>query len=102
MLCHTPSPDCSSLRSSLDFRGCSGGAKRRPVFSPHLSSQSMVESGKSKKRKRQERREKMEMNASSASEWAVMTYGSAMLGDERRTQRAVKIASALARDPMGS
>jgi hypothetical protein len=45
----------------------------------------------------------MEMNArSSASEWAVMTYGSVMLGDERRTQRAVKIAKALARDPMAS
>ena len=45
----------------------------------------------------------MEMNArSSASEWAVMTYGSVMLGDERRTQRAVKMASALARDPMAS
>ena len=44
----------------------------------------------------------MEMNASSASEWAVMTYGSVMLGDERRTQRAVKIAHALARDPMAS
>jgi hypothetical protein len=45
----------------------------------------------------------MEMNArSSASEWAVVTYGSVMLGDERRTQRAVKIASALARDPMAS
>ena len=31
-----------------------------------------------------------------------MTYGSVMLGDERRTQRAVKMASALARDPMAS
>ena len=38
----------------------------------------------------------------SAREWAVMTYGSVMLGDQRRTQRAVKIASALARDPMAS
>lgn len=45
----------------------------------------------------------MEMTArTSASEWAVMTYGSVMLGDERRTQRAVKMASALARDPMAS
>ncbi len=31
-----------------------------------------------------------------------MTYGSVRLEDERRTQRAVKMASALARDPMGS
>jgi hypothetical protein len=45
----------------------------------------------------------MEMKrGGSASEWAVMTYGSVMLGDERRTQRAVKMASALARDPMAS
>ncbi|MDQ2904147.1 MAG: IS4 family transposase [Chloroflexota bacterium] len=45
----------------------------------------------------------MEMQASSsATEWAVMTYGAVRLGDERRTQRAVKIASALARDPMAS
>ena len=36
----------------------------------------------------------------SATEWAVMTYGSVMLGHEQRTKRAVKIASALARDPM--
>src|SRR5712691_2653701 len=38
----------------------------------------------------------------SATEWAVLTYGSVRVGDQRRTQRAVKIASALARDPMGS
>ena len=38
----------------------------------------------------------------SATEWAVKTYGSARLADMRRTQRAVKIGSALARDPMGS
>jgi Transposase DNA-binding/Transposase Tn5 dimerisation domain len=38
----------------------------------------------------------------SATEWAVKTYGSARLADTRRTQRAVKIGSALARDPMGS
>ena len=45
----------------------------------------------------------MELNRSvSAAEWAVMTYGSVRLGDERRTQRAVKMASALARDPMAS
>jgi Transposase DNA-binding/Transposase Tn5 dimerisation domain len=45
----------------------------------------------------------MEMKRSgSATEWAVMTYGSVMLGDQRRTQRAVKIASALAREPMAS
>lgn len=31
-----------------------------------------------------------------------MTYGTVRLRDERRTQRAVKIASALARDPMAS
>jgi hypothetical protein len=45
----------------------------------------------------------MEMNGSaSATQWAVMTYGAVRLGDERRTQPAVKIASALARDPMAS
>ncbi len=45
----------------------------------------------------------MEMDAkSSATEWAEMTYGSVLLGDQRRRQRAVKIASALARDPMAS
>jgi hypothetical protein len=45
----------------------------------------------------------MEMKMSgSATEWAVMTYGSVMLGDQRRTQRAVKIASALAREPRAS
>lgn len=37
-----------------------------------------------------------------AQEWAVMTYGKVHLGDERRTQRAVQLASAMARDPMGS
>ena len=56
-----------------------------------------------KKEERQERQEKMEMNRSgSAAEWAVLTYGAVMLGDGRRTQRAVKMASALARDPMAS
>lgn len=45
----------------------------------------------------------MEMDGrTDASAWAVMTYGSVQLGDERRTQRAVKMARALARDPMGS
>jgi Transposase DNA-binding/Transposase Tn5 dimerisation domain len=37
-----------------------------------------------------------------ANEWAVKTYGNVRLGDERRTQRAVQIASAMARDPMAS
>src|SRR5215469_4759367 len=37
-----------------------------------------------------------------ANEWAVQTYGSVRLLDERRTQRAMQIASAMARDPMGS
>src|SRR5438445_11326313 len=56
-----------------------------------------------KKEERQERQEKMELNMrESATEWAVMTYGSVMLGHEQRTKRAVKIASALARDPMAS
>jgi hypothetical protein len=54
-------------------------------------------------KKREERQAKMELNMrESATEWAVMTYGSVRVGDQRRTQRAVKIASALARDPMGS
>src|SRR5438876_5213704 len=38
----------------------------------------------------------------SATEWAVKTFGTAKLALETRTQRAVKIGSALARDPMGS
>ena len=37
-----------------------------------------------------------------ANEWAVKTYGGVRLGDERRVQRAVEIASAMARDPMAS
>ncbi len=37
-----------------------------------------------------------------ANEWAVLTYGNVRLLDKRRTQRAVQIASAMARDPMGS
>jgi hypothetical protein len=37
-----------------------------------------------------------------ANEWAVKTYGGMLLGDARRTQRAVQIASAMARDPMAS
>jgi Transposase DNA-binding len=45
----------------------------------------------------------MQMNGmESATQWAVRTYGTVMLADQRRTQRAVKIARALARDPMGS
>lgn len=49
------------------------------------------------------RKEEMESNAiPSAMEWAVLTYGSVRLGDQRRTQRAVKLASDLARKPMGS
>lgn len=45
----------------------------------------------------------MEMHAAiSATQWAERTYGSVMLGDQRRTQRAVKLASALAREPMAS
>ena len=38
----------------------------------------------------------------SAAQWAVRTFGTARFGDQRRTQRAVTIASALGRDPMGS
>jgi hypothetical protein len=34
--------------------------------------------------------------------WAEMTYGSVMLSDQRRNERAVQIASALAYNPMGS
>lgn len=37
-----------------------------------------------------------------AGAWAVRTYGSVQLGDQRRTQRAVQLASAFADDPMGS
>ncbi|MEO8953370.1 MAG: IS4 family transposase [Ktedonobacteraceae bacterium] len=40
--------------------------------------------------------------AQSAEEWARMTYGSVMLGDHRRTERSVQLASALGRQPMAS
>jgi hypothetical protein len=40
--------------------------------------------------------------AQSAQEWATMSYGTAMLGDQRRTQRAVQMASALGRQPAAS
>jgi hypothetical protein len=40
--------------------------------------------------------------AQSAQEWARLTYGAVMLGDQRRTERAVQIASALGRQPAGS
>lgn len=35
-------------------------------------------------------------------QWAVKTYGTVRLADTRRTQRAMKIGSMLARDPMGT
>ena len=38
----------------------------------------------------------------SATQWAVMMYGSVRLGDQRRTQRAVKMASDLASKPTAS
>ncbi len=45
----------------------------------------------------------MEMKvAQSAEEWAVMTYGSVMLGDQRRTERSVQVARALGRQPTAS
>jgi hypothetical protein len=44
----------------------------------------------------------MENAVLDATEWAVMTYGSVMLSDQRRTTRAVSLASALAKNPMGS
>jgi hypothetical protein len=45
------------------------------------------------------------MNAStllSASDWAEQTFGSVRLGDQRRTQRAVAIGTALAHEPGAS
>jgi hypothetical protein len=73
------------------------------VFYPHLSSGRIVEEKKRRKEKQEERRENMELNLTeSANEWAVRTYGCVKLAHEGRTKRAVKIASALARDPMGS
>lgn len=38
----------------------------------------------------------------SATEWAVKTYGPVRLADQRRTERAVKLASGLAHKPMAS
>lgn len=45
------------------------------------------------------------MNAStllSAREWAEQTFGAVRLGDQRRTERAVKMAQAIAHDPAAS
>src|SRR5260221_13472571 len=38
----------------------------------------------------------------SASQWAEYTFGSVRLGDQRRTQRAVAMARAIAHDPAAS
>jgi len=38
----------------------------------------------------------------SATQWAVQTFGAVRLGDQRRTERAVRIAAALAANPAGS
>ena len=37
-----------------------------------------------------------------AEEWAVKTFGAAELGDLRRTDRLIKVASALAANPSAS
>ncbi len=37
-----------------------------------------------------------------AEEWAVKTFGAAELGDPRRTDRLIKVASALAANPSAS
>ncbi len=45
------------------------------------------------------------MNATtllSARQWAEQTFGSVRLGDRRRTQRAVEMATAMAHDPAAS
>lgn len=60
---------------------------------------------KESNKKREEEQEEMEMEMEmslDAMAWAEKTYGSVRLGDERRTRRAVKMASAIARDPMAS
>jgi hypothetical protein len=55
------------------------------------------------KEKRRRKTKTMDLNQTeSASEWAVRTYGTVKLGHFDRTQRAVKMASAFARDPMSS
>jgi hypothetical protein len=38
----------------------------------------------------------------SAQEWAEQTFGSVRLGHQDRTERAVKMAAAIARDPAAS
>ncbi len=38
----------------------------------------------------------------SAAEWAQHTFGSVHVGDQRRTKRAVAMATALAREPAAS
>src|SRR5712691_513242 len=55
--------------------------------------------------KSEERERAAKMNSStllSATQWAEDTFGSVRLGDQRRTKRAVAIASALAHDPAAS
>jgi hypothetical protein len=44
----------------------------------------------------------MEKTNQETLDWAEMTYGTVMLSDQRRTRRAVQIASSLAYFPMGS
>jgi hypothetical protein len=57
------------------------------------------------RRKEEEEGKKEMIEAStllSAKEWAVLTYGSVQLGDQRRTERAVALASEMARNPGAS
>lgn len=60
--------------------------------------------GKEREEKGKERQEQMRMMkvAQSAEEWGRRTYGSVMLGDQRRTQRSVQMAIALGEDPAAS
>jgi Transposase DNA-binding/Transposase Tn5 dimerisation domain len=53
--------------------------------------------------KKQQRRKPMDEETLQQSEnWAVATFGAAELGDPRRTDRLVKVASALAKNPSAS
>ena len=63
----------------------------------------MIEWRKRKQKEEKGKKEVIEASAIlNAKEWAVLTYGSVRLGDQRRTERAVMLASNLARKPEAS
>src|SRR6266852_2822513 len=71
----------------------------RPDLYAHFSSEEVIESRKECEAKREEY-EMLEWKAVMSPEvWAQSTFGEVRLGDKRRTERAVKLAEAMAREP---